>query len=618
MANKFADTSTVSLEQLLNDQDRLMVPKFQRNYDWNEEKVMQLLSDMTDNFRLVKNEAINKPEAQYLLGSIVLVDVENGKLVIDGQQRLATITLILCAARDIMSEYNEHSKMEKILGLIHQTVLDVRKGPKLELNDTDRKAFRKIQDYVNTEIPLWTILSGKEYKTKHKTKSENLLRRNYLSIYDKLLLGLEKGFDPVTMMSDEKVSREPSDEVKNIRKRNIPEMNTFLTYMLTFNFVVKVNVGDDSTAFQIFETLNERGQTLAKSNLIKNHIFSVMTKHQCEKNELTTLSNEWNMIFDNTIGEDQRDDDFLMESLRSRTFESKYKITAKNLYKIIKELLTNDKICQKYIEDLKEDADFIKELNNPATYENSNTRGDIYALKSIKGKLVRIPIIAAKRQWGYTKDYEKLVELLVKFFFKFKVVGGQHPGKVEKLINELTKKITDGEKFAEIEGIILAIDDQDFQHNFIKRFAPNPDKDAAKYVLQCITMHLGTKYDDVKPISDLTLEHILPQKHDNGSWDIHKFFDHGGSKAEMENFVTRLGNMTLLHQAINKTLQNKSFIDKLDAKDENGNYIGYRASSLEINERLFAYEEWTANRIEEREIWFAERAEDIWKLDTYR
>lgn len=609
ITNKFSNTRSISIRELLHQARALKVPRFQRHYDWSKEKCTALWEDITENFDLVRNRANQSLDAQYLLGPIVLLSKKDNEFfVIDGQQRLATLTLLFCAARDIMFEHKEVTGIEKINSLIKNESMGSNLGWKLELNATDKDLFKKIQEYEPSERSQVDILKD----TKYKTKSNKLLSGNYTLLHKKILEFLD---DCDFGDSSNMTSTDSHDNaVWEKRRKNIPYLNYFLDFVVEYNYAVIVVVDDNNTAYQIFETLNERGQTLTKSDLIKNYVLNKVNKEN--KTLQTELSDKWDKIFSDITGQDQRDDDFIMESLRSRYFNTKLKISIKNLYKIVQIQFTDEKACVRFVKELEEDASFITSLNEPLLYQDETTRDEIFAMKSFDAKFIRIPILAAYRKWGVNSDYQKLVGLLVKFFFKFRVIRQNHPGKVEKLfVNQITRMIYDGEPLDQIIKVVLENDDHDdFLYKFSKEFCPSPETKVARYVLQQITINMGTEHTDVRPIDNLTLEHVLPQKHSQ-YWP--NFL--GKQEGNTSEFVSRLGNLTLLHSVINTELRNKSFLEKRNAVDKNGKPIGYNASELKINKDTVCNEdEWTPQIIEKREKLFKERVSNIWNLDSYK
>ena len=274
--HKFSNTGAVSIEDLLRSNTRFTVPKFQRNYSWDVDKAENLWSDMMENFSIFKKNYEKIREIQYLLGPVVLVkdgDKDDEYLVIDGQQRLSTLTMLFCVARDILLENvktgaNTKPKgVEEIMTLIQNTRMGKRTGWKLQLNDTDKDLFEKIQEFEDD--PQSQLERMKKQKT--KTKSEKQLKNNYIFLHEKIMECMYTKFgdnplkpDSIKTMSDRKKQKLITD--------SIDILNYFVKHIVENNFVVKIMVSDDTTAYQIFETLNERGQTLSKSNLIKNHI----------------------------------------------------------------------------------------------------------------------------------------------------------------------------------------------------------------------------------------------------------------------------------------------------------------------------------------------------------
>ena len=117
-------------------------------------------------------------------------------------------------------------------------------------------------------------------------------------------------------------------------------------------------------------------------------------------------------------------------------------------------------------------------------------------------------------------------------------------------------------------------------------------------------MHLDTPDDDVQPIDNLASEYVLPQKSDQ--WNEGDFLEGSNETGErMADCVRRLGNLTLLKDAISTTVQNGPFGEKKEA--------GCGRSLLKINTETVCPEYgWTASAIKKRECGFANYADKIW------
>ena len=262
--HKFANTGASSVLELLQSKGQFIVPPFQRNYSWDVERASSLWSDLMDTFHIAKDQSESVPEIQYLLGSIVLVSNEPGKYyVIDGQQRLATLTILFCVGRDIIYENVKSEKnlkpdgIDKIMEMLENKSMGKHKGWKLVLNDADKDLFRQIQEYESDT----TLQIDRIKQLDVKTKSEKLLVKNYIFLYNKMTESLYNNFDDAAT-NLRNLQSMSDDEKKRLINENIGMLNYFLTHVLENNFVVRTMVSDYSTAYQMFETLNERGQTL--------------------------------------------------------------------------------------------------------------------------------------------------------------------------------------------------------------------------------------------------------------------------------------------------------------------------------------------------------------------
>lgn len=609
--HKFSNTSAVSIQELLQGNAIFRVPRFQRNYAWKKDRVDALWSDITENFMLFRDSPDHTPDAEYLLGSVVLVKGNNPAefFIIDGQQRLSTLTILFCVARDIIREHirpgghTAPAGIEKINEMIENTTLGEHKNWKLELNDTDKSLFSQIQAYEEDEKT-----QARRFRDMPvKTPSERLLRDNYLFLYEKMYQALEAGFDFSDNARDIITKGKSQEDLDDHRRDNIKMLNYFIAYIKEYNFVVKVMVKDDSSAFQIFETLNERGQTLSKSNLIKNHILNKLDKSN--KIAQQDLSDRWNKVFDEIIGQEQRDDAFILESLRSRHFSSKHKMSIKNLYKITKELVFDEKSCKKYIGDLEADAKFLTMLNDTSSYSDIDTAMEVDAMKALGAKSIRIPMLAAYRRWGFSDEYRQLVKFLVKFFFKFRTVREKHPGRIDKIVTEAAKSIVNNHP---LEDIISKIKKDDDHENFLYEFDRSlwSFGDQAKYILQQISLYLDTPEDDVRSIESLALERILPINHPEKYWPKSEIFANMEDETDLDDYIDSIGNMTILKSAIDPDKQNMPFEFKKDAY--------YDQSPLTINSMtVCTVSRWRLDTIMNRQKKLSEYADEIWDLNVF-
>ena len=640
IGNVFSNTNAMSIGDMLRSKVRFIVPRFQRNYAWGNEQVLELWNDITENFGVYTKtgqsySAHAHGDSQYLLGSIVLVNGRQNQeyAVIDGQQRLATMTMLFCVVRDIIKEDLEKYtgakpretdrltiQMDDLIDGLTKYSTGQGESWKLVLNEIDKDAFREIQGYENNKNTQYERIHKKLKNDSKLSDSQRHIYENYVFLHDEVSRALESGFKPVNiehLKGRRRKMQSDKYETDRIKKRieNMAQAKDFVSYVANNNFVVQVMIDNDSTAFQVFETLNSRGSDLAKSNLIKNHILNKVGN---DKEVQEDLSRKWDRIFSETVGE-QDHDEFVLESLRSRNKESPHhNLTTKNIYKIIKDDLTDidPKKCKKVVAELEEDAEFVAMLNNPKLADDF-IKDAVIGMHLLRAKLIRFPIIAAQRRWSDTsKELGQLADMLLKFFFKARIVTRMHPGDLDKIMTDVTKLILNEHPSEIITKVAAKLNDEDDHRYFeteFQRFMKKPKKDTARYVLYQLDKEMSNPHTGVKPIDNLTLEHILPRKPDG--WDKAKFFGGAESNKMFSDHVDRLGNLTLLELPPNSILKNKTFEEKKDyIKD--GKQVGFLGSELMLNKMTVANkDEWTEKIIDEREKCFLDLAAKAWQLN---
>lgn len=633
----FAGTNAVSIKALLGDSDgKLVVPRFQRNYAWDtDENVGYMWNDLLNNFRIYRRGRDTQDiqlteESQYLLGPIVLVEVKTstGKkyLVVDGQQRLATLTILLCCIRDIYAELPQDEQdgqrmlrtIDDMIRIRHHNATPWR----FEANAINRDVLRFVQEFdPNNPSTIRDECKNKNkydcitamLRKKGISDSNKKIYEAYQYFYKQISDVLRTNF---TMLVD-KESRN-DNQLGDVGKQDLYELNEFVEYIIRNNYVVQIILPNENTAYLVFESLNSKNLDLAKSDLIKNHILRTVGTENKELQD--ELSLKWDYVFDKLV-KTANHDRFVVESLRSRldlqgslAISDTYSVTDMHLYKIIKDSIQEknpkkDEVCRKFVADLEDDATFLRNLYKPDNYTNKETKDDIQTLDMFKAKFVRFVVLAAHRRWLDSKDqdsYTKIVKCVVKFFFKYRVVGKGHPSRLEAIMLDLVRKINRCEPLEEILLYVKKIDDHDdFKFRF-ERLMKKPTRNFAKYVLYQITHELSSRNTDVKPISDLTLEHILPRNYSK-HWKSNEFFEGDSGDETMREYVVRLGNITLLHKKVNPSIRDNVFADKRHA---------YEQSNLSINKETVCCETaWTANAITRRELKFLNLADKIWSLD---
>jgi uncharacterized protein with ParB-like and HNH nuclease domain len=234
------------------------VPDYQREYVWQTEQVEQLLGDI--NAELAAADPARAPE--YFIGSIVVCPSSDGVMeLIDGQQRMTTLFLALCAIRDRMKELSEQPP-----GAL---------APQIAATSTDaigRDHFRYRLDlqYEDSSDVLVRIAEGTPDQTNvTRTRSITNIRNAYRIAHDFL-------------------KQEFVDDSGALR--------AFYGYLTNKVKLIRIQTEDVAKALKIFETINDRGVGLDSMDLLKNLLFMKASRLEFEK-----LRTDWeklqNIIF---------------------------------------------------------------------------------------------------------------------------------------------------------------------------------------------------------------------------------------------------------------------------------------------------------------------------------
>lgn len=215
--------------------NRLQVPANQRNYAWEDAQVEQLLEDLS---------RAQHDDENYFLGTVVTISRGGEVLeVVDGQQRLATTSLILVAIRDYLRTIGDEDMLVKSIEGDFLTIIDRKRRevvPRVRLNVEDNEFFASILAREQSE-PL---------PEPKRTSHERLLGA-YALAFDHV-----KGIVATASKSD-----------------HGDFLNDWVTFLDETATVVLLRVYDDANAYRMFETLNDRGLKTSQADLVKNHLF---------------------------------------------------------------------------------------------------------------------------------------------------------------------------------------------------------------------------------------------------------------------------------------------------------------------------------------------------------
>lgn len=216
------------------------IPSYQRPYAWEKEQAETLFDDLLDFYR-------NQPkDDNYFLGSIVLIkeDDENKPLsyVIDGQQRLTSLTIFLSVVASVLNDIDARSEIEGYLSEPGKKFTGLKPQPRLFLRPKERDFFK----YYIQEIRIEELLALKQDSPVFDTEAKKHIRINCQAFKDRL----EQNFKP------------DSEEFEN-----------FIQFVLTRCYLISVMTPSQTSAFRVFSVMNSRGLDLLPIDIFKADII---------------------------------------------------------------------------------------------------------------------------------------------------------------------------------------------------------------------------------------------------------------------------------------------------------------------------------------------------------
>ena len=564
------DTKNQSFRQIMGNGLKYNVPRFQRDYSWEEEQWDDLWQDITKE---------NK-DHQHYMGYLVLQSTDNKNfIIIDGQQRLTTISII-------------------VLSVLYELKDLINKDPNEE-NKKDNK--KRLETLTNSFIGFTDPVS----LAKKNKLSLNRNNDNYFKTYFcELVSPAEKKIN----QSEHLMRKSLSWFRKRIRehtKSHGEKMAQFTEDMADLLLFTTITVTEDTNAYSIFETLNARGVRLSTPDLIKNYIFSIIDKNRSlHDNDIRDLDDQWGNIIDQ-LGKNKFSD-FIRADWNSRNELT----SARELFQKIKIKINTNNEARDYLKTLQENSQIYSALKDESDefwknhqdgkYNDPKLKSNLRTLRLLNIASPLSALIAAFKKFD-NKDFIRFFSFIEMISIRYNFIGNQPANEQYRVYSETARIITEKPDISSsgtlsVLGKIYPSDDSFFNSFSEKVLKIEQSDKKAKYLLYRIESHLNKdKFD----FDALTLEHILPKKYGK-NWEEN--FD---ETDRMDTFVNRIGNMTILNKNDNQSLGNKNFTEKKEV---------FAGSPFKITRKCAEYQVWNEKIISEHQNWLGEQAKSLWRI----
>jgi Protein of unknown function DUF262/Protein of unknown function (DUF1524) len=513
------DASDKNVEDLFTA-DFLTIPDFQRAYSWDDENLEEFWVD------------VSKSKEDYFIGSMVLYRSGRQECgVVDGQQRLTTITILLCVIRNFLNDLGKTDLANGIHALIERG---------------DRNSINRFVVKTETSYPFFAEeiqkFGPRDFATDPQLE-EQRLKAAFDFFQAKVSLALQEA------LKDQVLSDEKKLETKIGKLTQLRDLVLFLK-------LIRIELENKDDAIQIFETLNTRGKDLALADLLKTLFFKMIKK----TGTVDTAKEQWKKLI-STIS--NSDGVLELDLFFTHSWSSKYEATTQQkTFKVIKEAI-DDNNAKKYLNDFVTDASHYVAIFNPEAHWTKEQKEITNSLKALRLFKVSQPTpgvlsLVRAHKSGILSDraLKRALRAIEEFHFLFtavtssrssggisamyssfgrKLFAAQEPNLAGQLITELIDKLV--ERRPSENEFLVAFE----QLTYTKK--NSKQSTLIRYILQKFAKYHALAFND--DLANLTIEHVYPQSQLNEQWS--------------DGLIGSVGNLMLLTQEQNAQVKDDEF-----------------------------------------------------------
>lgn len=573
IGDDFLQAGETTLNKLLNTSRQFIVPIFQRNYSWQKSQYEQLWFDILRASKF-------KEKQNHFIGSIVYIDMGTpaGRpqqlLLIDGQQRLTTISILLCAIKDYVQKFNLETKLINLAKIKNQFLynsdeIDEDKY-KLLLNVQDKETYIKLIDNTIFTVnkPATNIIKCYEFFYEH---IEDFIKQD--GQIDEIYAGIFK-------LS-----------------------------------LVSISLDKDSDNPQmIFESMNSTGKDLSQTDLLRNYLLMDLTPEKQTRLYKTYWKPMEELFGEDIYKNDVNKFDYFIRDFLTLKSDTGYICKINNVYENFKRYYL-DNNCEKFA--------VLKDLFTYAKYyacidllQEKDDELKLYwqEFKKLDSHVVYPFLLKLyddySRQILIKEDFKKILQVVISYLWRRAIC--------EIPTNSLSKTFA---------TLYQAVDKEDYVNSIIKAFVfksiykrfPSDyevreklqTKDIYHFRLRKYLLEALENYYHKEPIdlntANYTIEHIMPQNIEHNllwqqmlgeDWqEVHSLYLH------------TLGNLTIT--GYNAEMSNKSFVEKVNGKS------GFKHSHLKLSESIAQCDVWNKKAIQRRTNILTDIILKIWKYPEF-
>jgi len=520
------------------------VPPYQRPYRWDADDAVQLLQDV--------RESCDAGEAKYFIGSMICIKKsDNNYEVVDGQQRLITLTIILSC----LSEFIGDSGIRNVL----------------------KERILRSDPFAKGATPRATLVV---HERERDFYFNHVLHREHV----------EKARS-VTEKVYERNRKEIGEYLKDMKQSDLERLAEHLSRKVS---VVFVEVDDFTSAFRLFNVLNDRGMRLNDADLVKGLLLEAAAN---DKEGARLVENSW-IEMEEKAGEQELHHFIRMHIISEKT-------TRDRVIKIAGKKVSPFEYCQHQLTHAFDgkSTEMVKVLKTSATNYRDILDGELGAVKTIrlldnfKQPEWMPAFLAFANKWPGREGFVDFAKMFEKIYMQSWFATGKRDHAcyiaIEAINNDMSVD-------AVIDALMKCAEDKKFKESLDSSDFYDVTRRQIINLVKAVLIRINDERHDESAKIDVAdkvhVEHILPQNMSANAYWGERF-----TPAKHAEWVNKLGNLTLLIGRKNSAASNKSFPEKKAAylmpkKSKNAKTI----PALNITQEILVYEEWNTDSLRAR------------------
>ena len=553
------EAKELQLFNIFNDSYRFQIPDYQRPYAWTTEQTSELLDDLLYAMGQAENVSDASP---YFLGSIVIIETDRQpqSYVVDGQQRITTLTILFCVLRELAAESNR-TAIDKYVYAPGAIFAGIPGHFRLTVRDLDKDFF---QDNIQQMGSLSHFVESSHGKL---SDSQTRMLENASYLW------------------------------KSISKFDEKRRNSLMQFLVQRCYLVVVSTSDRNSAYRIFSVLNDRGLDLSPTDILKADIIGAL-----KEEEQNTYTKKWEAI-EEDLGRDKFRDLFAhirMIYVKSKLYGTLQQEIQNSVLKSVGKSKFVDQILIPYAEQY--------EIVTRECYESATNAEAVNEVLRYLNQLDNFDWIPPAIEYFklYSKDTSRLLRFLrdlERLAYGLFIMRANINQRIRRYA-EVLRGIEQGKDLYEPESplqlssnekseILGALDGQIYSQIRVRR----------PLLMRLDSMLADEGVHHVPSV--ITIEHVLPQNPRSGSKWCKDF-----TEDERTEWTNKLANLVLLSHRKNSRAQNYDFGRKKKEYFQKGKVPTFALTLQVLNET-----EWTPEVLKRRQRKLRNSLKKEWRLE---